>query len=401
MISSLELEHFKCFRELRLHLRPLTLLTGVNAAGKSSAIQAIVLLHQTLLERKLANALVLNGRLLRLGRFGDVVDEVHGRDSFRIGFSADGVSINWLFRSESKDSLIAPVVERVVSIDGTLIPSAALEAECFFPGLAVQQTNMEGSESMSPTRRLDATEKQLSRLLYLSTERIGPQETYGAEIGLAEEVELGSKGELTPWFLLQNGERQVHPDLCLDATTTLARQIEARLADFFPGAALDLKPIEGTNLVTLLVRTHPAGRFHRLQNIGYGLTHVLPVLAACLAASPGQPVLIENPEAHLHPAAQARIGQFLAKVAATGVQVILESHSDHVLNGIRRAVKDGILDPESVAIHFFQRQDPVTSIGSQIVSPLINNNGVIDQWPEGFFDQFDRDLEALTDWGPG
>jgi predicted ATPase len=389
MISSIHLEHFKCFADLRLPLAPLTLLTGVNAAGKSSAIQPLVLLHQTVIENQLSKSLVLNGPLLRLGRFGDIVDEVHGRDSFAIGVSAKGTSIRWLFRSEAKDSLVAQVSERAVTVGGNRLPASELHTESFFP-----RSDREGAEAQS----LADIEGWLAGLLYLSTERLGPRETYRADIGLTDKVELGSGGELTPWFLFQHGERQVHPALCLDATTTLARQVEARLADFFPGAGLELKPVEGTNLVTLLIRTSLAGRFHRPQNVGYGLTNILPILAACLAAPPGLPIIIENPEAHLHPAAQAKMGRFAAQVAASGAQVILESHSDHILNGIRRAVKERVLPPESVAIHFFQRRGRESERESNVVSPVINESGVIDHWPKGFFDQFDSDLAALTDW---
>jgi predicted ATPase len=372
---------------LRLPLAPLTLLTGVNAAGKSSAIQPLVLLHQTMIENENSKSLLLNGPLLRLGRFGDVVDEVHGRDSFGVGLSANGNSIRWVFRSDSKDALVAHVSECIMTVVGQQFPVSESIPDI---GAFLPRSNLHPS--------FFEMENWLTNLLYLSTERIGPRETYPVDLGLTDKVELGSGGELTPWFLHLNRERQVHPSLCLDATTTLARQVEARLADFFPGAGLELKPVEGTNLVTLLIRTSLAGRFHRPQNVGFGLTNILPILAACLAANPGQPVIIENPEAHLHPAAQAKMGQFLAQAAATGVQVILESHSDHILNGIRRAVKERILPPESVMIHYFQRQDQEGAPESQVVSPIINEAGMIDHWPNGFFDQFDRDLEALTDW---
>ena len=384
MISSIHLEHFKCFADLKLPFAPLTLLTGVNAAGKSSAIQPLVLLHQTMVESMFSKSLLLNGPFLNLGRFGDVVDELHGRDSFGIEVSVNKISVRWLFRSESKDSVTAQVSEGVATVGGKPLSSPKVIDDSFFP--------------FHNEPRCLGMCRCLLNLLYLSTERIGPRETYRADTRFTDKVQLGSGGELTPWFLHLNRDRKVHPMLCLDATTTLARQVEARLADFFPGAGLELKPVEGTNLVTLLIRTSLAGRFHRPQNVGFGLTNILPILVACLAASPGDPLIIENPEAHLHPAAQAKMGQFLGRVAATGVQVILESHSDHILNGIRRAVKERILPPESVMIHFFQRQGRESPSESQVVSPVINESGIIDHWPAGFFDQFDRDLEVLTDW---
>ena len=95
------------------------------------------------------------------------------------------------------------------------------------------------------------------------------------------------------------------------------------------------------------------------------------------------------------------MGVFLARAAASGAQVIVETHSDHVLNGIRRAVKgiddQSTLTPDQVAIHFFQPRDD-DGKRPQVISPLIDQNGTIDSWPDGFFDQFDKDTESLIDW---
>ncbi len=166
---------------------------------------------------------------------------------------------------------------------------------------------------------------------------------------------------------------------------------------FFPGAGLVVRPVEGANLMTMGIRTSAATSYHRPQNVGFGITHVLPIVTACLGARRSDVVLLENPESHLHPAGQSAMGCFLAMAAASGAQVILESHSDHVLNGVRRAVKSGIIGPEQVAIHFFAAR---TEDGEcpQVISPLIDPGGTIDRWPTGFFDQFDKDTAALIDW---
>ena len=110
-------------------------------------------------------------------------------------------------------------------------------------------------------------------------------------------------------------------------------------------------------------------------------------------AEPSTMLIVENPEAHLHPAGQSRVGEFLALVAAAGVQVVLETHSDHVLNGVRKSVRRKIIGNNDVHIHFFARG---SELGSNIVTkPQISVDGGIDTWPEGFFDQFERDLEEL------
>ena len=141
------------------------------------------------------------------------------------------------------------------------------------------------------------------------------------------------------------------------------------LRDFkcFPLLKLPLRPLtllSGANasgkssVIQALVLLHQAMREHewssnillngntmeflRAVHTGDGLVQVLPIVVAALSAAEDSLLLIENPEANLHPAGQAHMGEFLAEVAAAGVQVILETHSDHVLNGIRRAVKQSI-----------------------------------------------------------
>ncbi len=99
-------------------------------------------------------------------------------------------------------------------------------------------------------------------------------------------------------------------------------------------------------------------------------------------------LIIENPEAHLHPAGQAQIGIFLAQAAAAGIQVVIETHSDHVLNGIRRAVRSKLIQPDQVAISFLQG-------AGRVVTPRIYADGGIDPWPVGFFDQIEKDLLEL------
>jgi predicted ATPase len=171
------------------------------------------------------------------------------------------------------------------------------------------------------------------------------------------------------------------------------------MREFFPGCGLDVQPVPNANQVSLGLRTSDATTYHRPQDVGFGLTHVLPILTAALAANSANVLLIENPEAHLHPAGQSLMGQFLARVASAGVQVLLETHSDHVLNGVRRAVRDSMLAPHDVAIHFFQERDRAAANGSsQVVSPQIDSQGNIDHWPEGFFDQLDKDMSYFAGW---
>jgi predicted ATPase len=165
---------------------------------------------------------------------------------------------------------------------------------------------------------------------------------------------------------------------------------------FFPGCGLVVQQVPQANAVTLGLRTSSDTDFHRPIHVGFGLTQVFPIVVAALSAAAGDIILIENPEVHLHPAGQSLMGQFLAEVARAGVQVILETHSDHVLNGIRRFVKAEQFKPEQVALHFFR---PRTDKAAQVLSPQLDRTGNVDTWPEGFFDQFDKDMNYFADWG--
>ena len=94
------------------------------------------------------------------------------------------------------------------------------------------------------------------------------------------------------------------------------------------------------------------------------------------------------------------MGEFLAEVATAGAQVIMETHSDHVLNGIRRAVKKRLLAADDAALHFFRpRGHSEQERLPQVHSPILDSDGNIDSWPDGFFDQFDKDMKLLRRLG--
>lgn len=381
MIDSIHLRHFKCFSKLDLPLGGLTLLTGRNATGKSSIIQSLLLLHQGIVSTNRGTAVPLNGDMISLGSFGDVLDGRSGRKSFEVGVSSHDYRLDWRFQSEDKNTLVAPLVSVLDSRSWSDAKS---------DGVEILSAELTEHPSKPEASRLIET---LRTLLHVSTERIGPRETYSADP--SGDSQLGARGEYTAWFLHRKGDQKVLPALWRPGSPPqLVRQTEAWLAHFFPGAAFAVERIKDTNLLTLRFRTSEKDSFHRPSNVGYGLSHLLPVLVGGLGVRIGSMFVVENPEAHLHPSAQAEIGAFLAAVAASGAQVLIETHSDHVLNGVRLAIKNQILRAEDAQVHYFASRDS----GSQVVSPTIRPDGSMDQWPEGFFDQIEKDLDQLTEW---
>lgn len=377
MLTRLDLQLFKCFKLLRLPLAPLTLLSGPNSSGKSSVLQALVLLHQTMREHEWATRLALNGNGVRLGTVVDVVDEVHGRTGFGIGITCDDVACHWTFDGDRRAMSLKV---RRVAVNDNVVDE---------PGVLRHLLPVNGDEL---GWRVAA---QIRGLTYITAERVGPQEAYALEDPDDADV-VGTRGEHTVSVLHWRRDDPVLEALALgNAAPNLLQQVEARMRRLFPGCGVNLQQLPRTNAVALGLRTSRESEFHRPIHTGFGLTQILPVVVAALTEAEGGILLIENPEVHLHPAGQALMGEFLADVSRAGVQVILETHSDHVLNGIRRAVRTKRLAPEQVAIHFFK---PRSEEGSQVLSPLLDLEGNIDVWPEGFFDQFDKDMNYFAGW---
>ncbi len=393
MLTQIELRHFKCFELLKLPLAPLTLLAGANASGKSTVLQALGLLHQSFKDLGFwADRLRLNGPVLRLGRTADVIDQVQGRRSCSITL-LDSVT------DESRGPEIQDATrgtkEVLYAWDFEGEPadrSLKLTAARFHDGSA-RQSPM--PEVMLGAMAVGTLIPRLEVMNYLTAERLGPRDSYRLRDSEGDSA-IGPAGENAAALLEAGGNEEVLPGLVVAGVPpTRLLQAQARMASFFPGCVLNVHQVPAAGVVTLGIRTSDETAFHRPVHTGFGLTQVLPIVVAALSACPDDLLLIENPEVHLHPAGQARMGTFLAEIAAAGVQVLVESHSDHLLNGVRRAVTAEILEPEDTALHFFS---PRSVDAPQVQTPTMGADGGLDFWPDGFFDQFDKDLGALAGW---
>ena len=395
MISQLDIHDFKCFALLKLPIGHLTVLSGANASGKSSVLQALVLLHQTMRDFEWSSRLLLNGDTLKLGTVGDVVDKVHGRHAIELGITDGDNKFRWSFSGER--------LEMSMGVDRVSVDELKLEApgrlQYLLPPLIGSQStpvsvSIEDEAAGIYQLNLDSLAYRLRSLSYITAERIGPREFYPIE---ETAIVVGPAGEHAVSALHLRRDERVTEGLIVEGIPpTLLRQVEARMQQFFPGCGLVVVQVPQANAVTLGLRTSEATDFHRPIHVGFGLTQILPILVAAISSKPGNILLIENPEVHLHPAGQALMGQFLAEVASAGIQVVVETHSDHVLNGIRRSVKSSQITPEKIAIHFFR---PRLDGRAQVVSPQIDKEGNLDSWPDGFFDQFDKDMNYFSGWG--
>ena len=397
MLTQLDLRFFKCFDHLRLPLAPLTLLTGFNASGKSSVLQALVLLHQTMREHEWSTRLALNGAGVRLGTMPDVVDEVSGRNSFNISLEYDANVYEWTFCGDRHD--LSMVVQSVGLNSRGVESPQELRYLLYPPWTAAKQPQEEDPLLVlgeNEKRSVSSLIHHMRNLTYITAERIAPQEVYALEDPHVVST-VGTQGEHAVSVLYWGRDELVPKELVLRGPPpTRLRQVEERMRTFFPGCRIDIQQVPRANAVKLGLRTSDATEFHSPIHTGFGLTQTLPIVVAALSATQDDIILIENPEVHLHPAGQALMGHFMADLARAGIQVLVETHSDHVLNGVRRAVKGGRLAADQVVIHFFRSRSTELP---QVQSPALDEDGNIDDWPEGFFDQFDKDADYFAGWG--
>lgn len=385
MLTQIKVQNFKCFDSLSLRLAPLTLMTGFNAAGKSTTLQSLLLLAQSLRSGNRSTGLPLNGPLACLGTPGEVLHSGSGDVVFSM--ENDQAAVEWTMQADRRKG-IALQIQRIEtkSADGVKEYDEFKRLELLLPpGIDAEAATMV---------------ERLRETIFLSAVRMGTADVFPSpEESSPVHADVGVQGEFAPWWFQRFLDEDVDESRChpADKALTLRRQFNAWASELFPGAQGNAQAIEKTNLLRLELRIGDIGDWRRPSNIGYGLTYAFPIIVAGLLANPGQILIIDSPEAHLHPLGQSQMGQFLAQVAAAGVQVIIETHSDHVLNGIRLAARNDIA-PEKVAVHFFNHPGAVAAGAARVISPLIDADGNLSEWPEGFFDQSEKDMAQLAGW---
>jgi predicted ATPase len=382
MLSDISIEHFKCFSNLRLGLAPLTLLAGYNGGGKSTSIQPLLLISQAVRRSSNPIGLPLNGSLVNLGTVGDVVPP-NGLPMFEI--SADKRHVTWRFSAKAG--------ERSLSISDAFASNSITQKEnwsqTIWPRSSTSQQNF---GERHPVR------KALATLSYLTAIRSGTADVYPFP-EFDEEIfgDVGGGGQFAAYWYDKMVDENVPSGRAYshEQSTTLRKELDAYLSLLFPNAQANVTAIPQSSSLALRFRIGDSSEWRRPANIGFGFTYAFPILVALLTIPAGRTFVIDSPEAHLHPSAQSEMGRLLARAASSGVQVIVESHSDHLLNGIRLAVKEGIIPHDQIAIHFFGGPKP----GAHgVISPGIDPTGTISDWPSGFFDQTERDLAQLSGW---
>ncbi len=371
-MNLLSILNFKCFTETQIPLNRLTVMAGANGNGKSTAIQALLLLRKTIEENFKygktnyevqtdtlnANVALNEGYLLTLGNSSYVTNRHLGKSTIkiRIGDNKNYVLLNYEADIDDRQLFLT----------------------------ALSSINEGNNDSI--------TQKAF---YYLNAERIGPRVSQAVQH--YDYPNVGFQGEHVAQLIADVNyitpveEERRHPKV---KNPRLEPQINAWLDDLMPGVRVSAKQSTETLTAQIQVENYYIkGDPTIATNIGFGISYVLPIIVTGLVATKGSYLIVENPEAHLHPSAQSKIGRFLAMVAEAGINVIIETHSDHVINGIQIAVAKGEIETGKTTINYFSQQEG--EIQPNIESISISEKGELSNWPKGFFDQTQIDYAEL------
>jgi predicted ATPase len=364
MISNISIKNFKSIKDISVSTKSLNLLMGLNGMGKSSFLQMLLVLMQSDdLEKKIIN---LDGIFIDVGQGRDALYEFSSEDFIEFGLCFDKKSeFKWkLHYQTDKDKLTA--------------------------------------ENGYESNDMQYFRNQTSKFQFIRAERVSPQDLYEASsVIVSDKKQIGISGEYAAYYLNIWGSKDKvqkslqHPKA---SGATLLEQINAWMGEISPGVQINTKYVPEIDEVILdynftldFGKTKP----YKSKNVGFGITYVLPVLLLLLTAEEGKIIIIENPESHIHPRGQAELGKLIALAANAGSQLFIETHSDHILNGIRVAAKEQKISKDQVNILYFEKKTTDLEQYSEVIPIKVDKNGELSDYPKGFMDEWSEQLLKL------
>lgn len=382
MINSVEIRNFKSIKQKLFPLRNLNILLGLNGMGKSSFIQSLLTLKQSS-ELRTGYLKLNTNYYIKLGNTKDVLYQYSKQEnlSFDLQFS-NSASLNLSFDYE-------------------------MEADYFKAKYQDINAYASNIQAISQNESLFTDNFQ-----YLSANRAEPTSiTPKNYSNVVVHKNIGNHGEHTAHYIeVYNGEDIVfdnllHKDSVVKdriigdfVNKTLINQVNLWMGEISPNVNIRTTSISSDHVLLEYVFKQPNfGNTNRYkpENVGFGITYGLPVVVALLAARPGELLIIENPESHIHPRGQAELGKLIARAAMNDVQIIVETHSDHILNGIRVAVKENDISNDRVHAFYFEKVVEPSEQYSKITNITIDRNGELSEYPKHMLDEWSNQLFKL------
>ena len=379
MITDIIVSNFKIHDHTELKLAPLTILTGINGMGKSSLTQALLILRESIVSDSPSypRALRLTGNAFNVeGQSGALVNWYHEKN-------ADKLRIALKFNDD-----------------------AIFNFQYIYPmGNATELLRDPESEEYTQ-EILHKRSIFTDAFQYLSAWRFGPEHSYGSDTNSVERRQVsrvGGRGEYAVAILDRYGNDDIASEVrALPSPSTgkidlsLKNQVSLWLSRISPRVSLSVD-MEGSEFLLRYNYPGPNGRLRSVMpvNTGFGVSYALSAILALLITPKNGLVILENPEAHLHPSAQSAFMDLVSRSVASGIQVIIETHSDHIVFGALVNMKKGMIGRTDVKIYHFDVEESTGRLS--VKSVRIGPDCRIKNPPRHFIEQMNLDLDILFD----
>lgn len=371
MLTQITLDRFKCFSHLCMPLKPMTLIAGTNGAGKSSIIQALLLLRQSYKDKDYdwTRQLVINGGL---------VDLDDARYLMYNSAEAEQTTVDIVVENDDESEIGFKITPKQTDI----------VAPCVTTG------DIEGAKSSWPLFA--------DSFVYLYADRDQPRGKYVSTGRTRLDSRLGDRSANYAAFLLAREINENH-NVAIEELrhpkakdASILRNVSAWIS-YIMGDAVDVTARETekdkeARFEYTITNKYGEGQVLSPLNMPFGHSYILPIVLAVLTAPKDSLIMIENPESHLHPSAQTRMGRFLSLAANEGVQIIIETHSDHLMNGIRIACREGKITPEKIEMDLIGKESADATEHTRFPVKL-RKDGTVENWIPGFFDEWELALK--------
>jgi predicted ATPase len=371
MIDQIQVINLKSHKNSTLEIKNLTILCGQNGVGKSSFLQSLLLLRQSFLKSRLDKVLSLNAPLCFIGKVKDAIyqfNEGENKDKIAFNINSESNEYKWQFDASKEHDFLDLV------------------------------------NDTSDFKNYEALALFTNDFQYLSAGRSADYKSDDYEVLTQKQISIEEgKGELLGQFLYEYGKKVKVNQACFhesEKDSFLLKQTTAWEREISKGVNIIPEKMGDSYVVKYTFdgpNFGPTDSFSSI-NVGFGLSYSLPIIVAILSAKPGALIIIENPEAHLHPNGIAKLTELMCLAAQAGIQIIIETHSDHIINGIlvqskRFEEENKGISKDNVSIYHFDRDE--IEHCTKATKIQIEDDGKIRYTPKGFFDQFTIDRKIL------
>lgn len=410
------------FDEQNIRLAAITLLSGANSSGKSSALQPLLLMKQTIESQYDPGILLLDGANAKFTSIDQILSKRSGADpvdDFAVRFGDDkGWSLEASFKRRSEggvassgailrtaqgfelkywdgwtgdyrqyaekldvDRQFRPLVEQFLKQDKSRVRLSGKVARCFpdiMLEIAFGESNAPSLYPVQVLPYLTEVRRVLSNLIHIRGLRGNPERSYRA----TAKSKRGFPGAFEDYVASVLLEWQSEHDNRLN-------EIGNDLRDLGLSWKISPKRIEDTQVEIRVGRLEVPAQggakdLVSLADVGLGVSQILPLLVALRVAKKGQIVLVEQPEIHLHPRAQYALGEIVVKAVKRGIQIIIETHSSVLLRALQTQVAKKVLKQDQLALNWFTR-DPNTG-ATKVTAAEPDELGRYGEWPVDFED---------------